>query len=360
VATAWIHPNWHVVLVHYPLALLSLGLGIEVLGCVARRPGTLRAAGRWMVLLGGLSCWPAAMSGVYAYYDVVRQAAAEDVGGAAPVNEPWYRLTREASARLSVEQREDMEHHIWRAAGGTVLISVGIVVFLGSSDRWRRRLYVPLLLWMLLSTGVMVWGAWYAGESVYARGTAVGHRAEESPRVQAHVVLAGLTIAAAVGALGMSVRAVTGRARAESVANARESHDVAYADSRAVQVRMTVVGERAGAGRFWLVAGVLGAGTVAAGMWVASAWTVEALGALAAQPRTLAHMVLGSAIVVLMIVLAGLGRWGRGRRGWLATCAAALLLCIAAQVWVGILLLYAGWGGGASLVEFQRPIVQGK
>jgi hypothetical protein len=41
-------------------------------------------------------------------------------------------------------------------------------------------------------------------------------------------------------------------------------------------------------------------------------------------------------------------------------CAAALLLCVAGQVWVGVLLLYDGSSGGASVMEFQRPIVQGK
>ena len=46
-----IHPNWHVVLVHYLIALLTLGLAIELLSFLYRR-STLRTAGRWMLLIG--------------------------------------------------------------------------------------------------------------------------------------------------------------------------------------------------------------------------------------------------------------------------------------------------------------------
>ena len=69
-------------------------------------------------------------------------------------------------------------------------------------------------------------------------------------------------------------------------------------------------------------------------------------------------MALGGVIVVLMGVLAGLGRWGRQRRGWLAVCAAALLLCVAAQVWVGVLLMFDGSDRAAPVWRLREPTVQ--
>ena len=47
----FIHPNFHVILIHYPLGLLTLGVLIETLCAVWRHP-SLRSAGRWMLLLG--------------------------------------------------------------------------------------------------------------------------------------------------------------------------------------------------------------------------------------------------------------------------------------------------------------------
>ena len=174
------------------------------------------------------------------------------------------------------------------------------------------------------------------------------------PAVQLHVLMAGLTMAAAVGAVGMAIRgAVAGRPAAR-----RESHDVAYADSPAVQVRMTVIGERVAVGRYWLVGLAWAVVTAAVGLWVGTGWRAEALAALAGQARDLAHLILGGVIVMLMGVLACLGRWGRRRVGWLTVCAGLVLLCVAAQIWVGVLLLYDG-SGGAGVTGFQAPIVQG-
>jgi hypothetical protein len=366
-----IHPNWHVVLIHYPLALLTLGLLVELWSLVYRR-GTLRAAGRWMILLGALSTLPAATSGIYAYYDTVRHAARGEVE-MEPGGDAWYQLVRDARAQISQRQFDDLKHHIWRMAPGTILLIVAVVIYVGASDRWRRRLYLPCLLLVLFAVGVQVWGAWFAGESIHVRGTAVERDATGAifdpkqpgqtargivPPLQLHVLVAGLTLAAAVGALALSIRAsVTHRREMVAPSPGTDSHDVVYADSPAVQVKMIVIAEPVHAGRFWILAIVLALLTATAGVWVAG-WSWGQIKPLLAQPRDLAHVSLGAAIVVLGLMLAALARWGRGRRWWLALVASLLVAVVAGQVWMGILLMYDGSDGGASLYRFRKPAVQ--
>ena len=67
-----VNPNLHVVLVHFPLALLLAGLAIEVFSFMYRR-SSFRAAGRCMILLGALASVPTALSGAYAFADVARR-----------------------------------------------------------------------------------------------------------------------------------------------------------------------------------------------------------------------------------------------------------------------------------------------
>lgn len=362
-ANELIHPNWHVVLIHYPLALLTAGLAIELFSFLYRH-ASVRVAGRWMLLIGALACLPTATSGLYAYYDTVRYAGQGEVS-MEPGGEAWYQLTRAAGDRLTQAQRDDLNHHVWRTGSGTIILLLGVIPYLGASDRWRRRLYFPCLLLVSFAVGVMVWGAWYAGESVNTRGTAMKWNATAGgvvvPPLQMHVVLAGLTIALAVGALGLSVRKLSLR---ESGAKPRSDfgrpvEELADADVPAVQVKMIVISEPVHPGRFWVIAAVLGLATAAAGVWVAGAsW--EQIQPLLGQPRDLAHICLGVSIVLLALVLGALTRWGDGRRWLIATVATLLLVAVAAQAWVGILLMYDGSDKGSSLVRFRTPTVQVK
>jgi uncharacterized membrane protein len=66
----FIIPNWHVILIHYPLALLTVGTLIEIFSFLWRRSG-FRAAGRGMILIGALCAIPAATSGIYAARQVL-------------------------------------------------------------------------------------------------------------------------------------------------------------------------------------------------------------------------------------------------------------------------------------------------
>src|SRR5205814_1160949 len=68
-AKQFINPNLHVVLVHFPLALLLFGAVIELVAPLLWRRSAFRAAGRWMILLGALTAAPTATAGLYALYD---------------------------------------------------------------------------------------------------------------------------------------------------------------------------------------------------------------------------------------------------------------------------------------------------
>src|SRR4051795_8210464 len=175
-----VNPNLHVVLVHFPLALLVMGLAVEILSFFYRRT-TLRAAGRWMILLGALAAVPTALSGAYAFADVARRS----MPAGERVDVPWYRVLRETRVRSSggassspaaasadshageSDQWKTMARHAWVQGPASGLAVLTVVVALALPDRWRRGLYLPLLFLLLAATGLMVWGAWYGGEMVY-------------------------------------------------------------------------------------------------------------------------------------------------------------------------------------------------
>ena len=86
----FISPNLHAILIHYPLALITVGTFIELFAFLWRR-SSFRASGRWMILLGVIALGPALTSGLYAMGSVNRSsgvgddASWADVRAASPV-----------------------------------------------------------------------------------------------------------------------------------------------------------------------------------------------------------------------------------------------------------------------------------
>lgn len=184
-----ISPNLHVILVHFPLALLVAGLAIEIVSLIDRR-STLRTAGRWMVLLGALLAVPTALSGMYAFADVARRSIPAEQRPVRVWDMPWWQVLQRtqlgqsngaAPAAAHADAWRMLKRHGWVQAPATAFAVVLVVLALSLSARWRRRLYVPLLLGMLGAAGLMVWGAWYGGESVYRHGAAVALGDDQSP-----------------------------------------------------------------------------------------------------------------------------------------------------------------------------------
>jgi uncharacterized membrane protein len=348
-----VHPNWHVILIHYPLALLSLGLVIEVFSVFWRRGG-FRKAGRWMLLLGTLLAIPAVTTGLYAMTKVI--------GGDDDMTWAQHRL----QAPLNGAQWSLLIEHLWWNVGGVACFVFAAVVWLGGSDRFRRRLHWPLLLLAIAGGVCLVFGAWHGGEMVYAHGLAVGGTtatlgadggAVKQLRhivhpLQLHLLLAGLTFALAAAALGLSFRALAELRTASEHEEAEMQNMPTFAqDERIIEALRGDDGDQFAPAayppaRFWLLAALLGILTAAAGLWIMQIWNWDHLQRFwLDNHRELAHAAGGTSIIVLSLLLAAATRWAR-RNGWLLGILSLLLvLAVAAQIWLGVLLAFDSMKG---------------
>jgi uncharacterized membrane protein len=179
-ATEFINPNLHVILVHYPIALLVLGMLIECFSWLGWRRSGFRAAGRWMIFLGVLSAIPTAFAGLYALSDVARMGLDAEYAF-----RPWREVLAvsplvhtDGGAAWEMAKRHAVVNGIT-----TVALTVVVVAWVGASDAWRRRLYWPCLLLLIAGTGFVGIGAWHGGELVYRHGVGVeeGEAMEPSP-----------------------------------------------------------------------------------------------------------------------------------------------------------------------------------
>jgi uncharacterized membrane protein len=395
VAKEFINPNWHVVLIHYPLGVFVLGILMELLSAVYRG-GSLRIAARWMILLGALAGIPAALAGVYALGNVVRMSLP---AGQADADLAWKDVTQ--ASQLNGEQWEFLRRHVLAQSASTALAVVLVVIGLGLTDRWRRRLYVPLFLGLLASLAGMVWGAYFGGEMVYRHGTAVlavepkGAMTQQEgtptsapatsqspaneqveakhdieyyvPPLQLHVTLAGVAVALALAALGLSMRSVAladgapdgGRGDERDDDNFGTQHDMLYqppvprgpaamdvARSLNPDADVAVRAVRLPVSRTWLLATLLAVGTALAGVWTLVGteglrhpdvgMTVKMV---KSTQRLLLHAVSGTAIVVVPLLLALVTRVSRRPKVMLTLLGLILVLAVSAQVWLGVLLM---------------------
>ena len=392
-AKEFINPNWHVILIHYPLGVFVLGLVIELFSFLYRR-SSLRTAGRWMILIGALSGIPTALSGVYALGNVVRMELPDP---AVDPDQPWKQVWQTSEfGKSSPDQREFLGRHVWAQSCATALAVVLVTIGLGASDTWRRRLYFPLLLGLLFSLAAMLWGAYYGGEMVYRHGTAVnvvqtkGTMAEATepkptesaadeqveakrrveyyvPPLQLHVLLAGLAAALAFGALGVSMRAVAvaeDRARGErDVLDDVAERDMLYTPpvprgaaamdvARSLNPDAGVEGRtRLPVSRLWLLTSLVALGASASGIWFlagpdeARTWDPQRLWSMVAPTkenpvtRRFVHVVTGGAIIVVPLLLALITRVVRRPKVTLTLFGLLIVAALALQVWLGVLLM---------------------
>lgn len=417
-----VNPNLHVVLVHYPIGLLTIGVLIECLSFLwpdeHRGP---RHAGRWMVLLGALSMVPTAFAGMYALADV-------------------------HGTELPRDGHQLLVRHGWSQAAATALTVFATLVWLSGSDRWRRGVRVPVLLMLLGGVGMMTFGAYLSGEAVYAHGAGVspmGHEPEREsagaattnptaatqpaertvargerglayvlPPLQGHLVGAGCVVAASLAGMGLGLRRVAAGREAEqnmleAKADVARRHEGPSGTGNAVDMGRSGPGMQSlllskslnpgvqvaarapvvPAARFFVLALVLAVLTAAAGYWYlareAGLWAdVSAeLGSRASLPdrvhaftrsllgtpferdretkqfehaRRAFHVVGGVATIVLLAVLAAVARWVRRSRWALLLVSTLLLAVVAAQTWLGALLLYEGPEGAVTRFERQE------
>ncbi len=366
-------PNLHVVLVHYPIGVFFLGLLIE-LGSFMWRRSSVRAAGRWMILLGSLSMIPSALSGAYALRDVAM------MGNKGP-SEPWSDVV--SNSQLSAEAWSHLLWHTWLMSAASVIVVVGSVGYLAMSDRLRNKLYWLTLGLLLIGAGATASGAWFAGEAIFKSGVAVMAAPDVDgevpstqaavaeppaalpggamavvekintavPPLQPHVIMAGMAVAVALAAVGVSVRRITG-----------EVPPVQLRDGDALVQSLSPAEPPAVlySAKFWLVAMTLFILTSLGGWYVygseAETFNPKEMWQQVSQSqesppgpklnRGVVHAILATTLIVLPLILAGVGKWAPKNKLLLGSLALVLLLAILAQLWIGLLLSFDGSAGG--------------
>ena len=380
----FIIPNYHVILIHYPLALLTVGTLIEIFSFLWRRSG-FRAAGRWMILIGALSAIPAATSGIYAARDVLSDE----------MMLKWSEIkqTSKFNGPHTAEKWDELRDHVILNSAATGTFALIVVAWIGCSDRWRARLHFPFVILLLVGLGLLTSGAWHGGEMIYRHGISVEtdqpafaehlepgaaptHNWQDKleayvPPMQAHIMLAGWTVALALASLGLAIRAITAtRPRADwDIAHPGDLDLAEALNERTGEIGMPPAQREittselptadtpvkiVPAARFWLVTTLIALLTAVAGVWTMGIWNMkEMLKELQESDhnRAMAHVIVGVTIVVLTLILAILARWAKRNKPMLAIFALLMILALAAQVWLGIQMLFDTTGG--SLTRFN-------
>ena len=397
--TRIIVPNLHVILIHFPLGLLGLGVLIEVFSFLWRRTG-LHQAARWMILLGALGLLPAGTSGIYAMLDVMNQGR--------DGTDAWAQLKSDSG--FTAQDWEQAKDHLLFSGVGTGLALVAVVGWMGASDKGRRWLYPFSLLALLAAMGLITLGAWHGGEMVFRHGFGVegvkGVLQADSladhaswrdkvdgtvSLIQLHLVAAGLVFAAAVGALGCALRRATAADAALGGRPVQQAADVlaaappALVEERSQELPLAAwqpprrpqrpnsplppLPAPMPSARLWLLATVLAIATAAVGLWSAALLLWPGIAdwdslktaihkiATPDERRMGLHIIFGAAIVVLGLLLALVARWAPRGRVVLSFLALPLVLLMAAQTYSGVLILYDGDGG--PLTQFKaKPLAE--
>lgn len=351
----FISPNWHVILIHYPIGLFSTGVLIELLTLVWRNSG-LRTAGRWMILLGALLSVVTALAGVYAFRDVVTT-------GPIQLDRHWYELV-EASG-WSMEQWRFVERHVWLNGSGAVILVATAISWIALSPPLRNKLYWVVLALLVAALGLMTAGAWYGGEMVYQSGIGVeavpsdgeiakgAHQAHQNEDqavnshrhaskglpLQLHVVFVGFTIALAGAAFALTTR--FRRFAGAATGEGQKSTDV-FA---------------------WWCTFFFALAAAVAGAWsVMGTFTPDPFAANwreltdSEHRRLLWHVIFGLAVVVLPLTIALFGRL-RARSARFAVVSILLLGAVMLQLWLGIHILFDSHSGplGAFVQQPTTP-----
>jgi uncharacterized membrane protein len=374
----FINPNYHPLLIHYPIALLFSGAAVEVFSFLGWRRHGFRAAGRWMICLGALLAVPAALSGIYALNDVVSAGVPDAVA-----NGSWHQLAAASPLIKQPAAWSMLVRHTWLQSIATVIVLFAVTSWIACSDRLREKLHLLFLLVLLVGIGFMSTGAWFGGEGVYRHGIGVTDASHPEPVAsglayyvepeQLHVVAAGVTVALAALAIGLAIRAMVIARIPE------EFHGIADALGGIVNqpgidpaqpppATMGELSQRVPSARFALLASFAALLTAAGGWWVLAGGGGTSVLAFhdlwmwirdATQnngfwlTRRLAHVICGVSIIVLPVLIAITTRWLPRSRIFLSLLTFLLLAVIAAQIWLGVLLLNDSNAG--PVTRFNAP-----
>lgn len=379
----FIIPNFHVILIHFPIALLGIGVFIELFSFLWKE-SSLRQAGQWMILLGTLAAIPAVTSGLYAFRDIMGRGDELDS----------FIEYKTASGFHDADWRLIHNHIILNALAAGIAL-VAIFFWLAGSDGWRRVMRIPLLLLLVIALGFMVEGAWQGGEMVFRQGFGVQGKHDVlpspanapqdlqdkveyfMPEGEVHLILAGLVFAVATAALALSIRrslttetVVVQRvpptyisAEAQREGNVKPISLLQALNDPGDEIPVT---KTTPAGRFWLLAALIAIFAIFTGLWFGDyllpwPWVINRehiVRAIRRIPDPKAareglHIVFGASILVLVLILALLTRFAPRSRIFLFAFSLLLVLVMAAQAWLGVVLTFDG--GSGPLARFKNP-----
>lgn len=370
-----VQPNVHIALVHFPLALLAVGVLIEFFSFLGWRRSSFRIAGRWMILLGALMSVLATTSGLYA---LAQQAGKPGLQGL---------LNNPATADLGDRLRD---HLILMASATTAAMFLSIL-WIALSNLWRDRLQIPIALLLMGTLGVMMFGAHLGGEIVYHDQFATGptppatqptslpanqdawynQLAAACPPRQAHMVIAGLGLAMAALCCGLSIRQFTQPNLLTSVLAPEPTMgdviglrtdpllEAQLLMERSLTVPRTTINHTPPvfAGRFWLLALLILLITAASGASILAhhlqsvdfqrLWDniTKPIGDSVPVTRRYAHVIAGVVILLNSFILMLAARLAPRSRVMFIVFVFPLLLAMIAQVWLGVLLTFDGAAG---------------
>lgn len=365
-----IRPNWHMAAIHFPIGLLVVGAMVEFFSFLGWRKSGFRIFGRWAFLLGAILSVPAAFGGLYALNDVVPQGL-------------------HALAETNPTAAETVRDHLWMSAFSTIG-AMGIVVsWIALSDAWRDRLHLLYKLALAFVTSLLVLGAHHGGEIVYAHQ--IGPHAQgpvELPStlpnqpiseladqalslVQLHVYVAGLAGAMACVCLGWSIRNVSQPNDPGEYEQRISAQRIAAAFSPAVppltELALPIESTNSESPNhtppvrtagWWLFTAILFLAAAGSGLWYLAhstdSWDLETLRQTIREPiqetdpdltRRYAHTIVGLVLIGQTLLLALTGVVARRNGLLLILLAIPLVVALAAQVWLGVLLLFDGPSG---------------
>jgi len=361
----FIRPNYHALLVDLPVGLLVMGTVIELLSFMYRRH-PVRDAGRWMILIGALWTVPAATSGIYAMWDVATHRDGS--------LDTWS-ATLQAKL-LDPDQWTLLSAHLLWTSLGMGMCLASALWWLGSSDRWRRRLYFPLLFVLVMGLLIGDRGMHHAGNAVFVHHMAIEpttnpadtiHPALGSSTIeqyvntmQVHVIFGGFVFSGALLAIGLSIRRMVrgnellaeqlpeappdAPAVGEAVADRNQLMVAAIRSSPEMSIPPL---PKIPAARFALVAVGLAVLTILVGLYVAGItdWTtfqadfLRAHSAMGDQNRDIVHAILAAGTLVFLLILAAVARFAPRSGIAIGIFSFLLFLVIAAQFWMGTLIL---------------------
>ena len=378
----FIIPNFHVILIHFPLAMLGAGVAIELFSFFWRR-SSFRQAGHWMILLGTLAAIPAVTSGLYAFRDVMGHGDEMD-----------SLVEYQNASGFNAADWHFMRNHIILNSIATGLALIAVVTWLAGSDRWRKLMRIPILLMLVIALGFMAEGAWQGGEMVFRQGFGIQGKQSVlpdspttpqnlqdkveyyAPEGELHLLMAGIVFAIAAGALGLSIRrALT----TETVVVQRVPPTYISAEAgregtvKPISLLQALndpgdeipVTRTTPAARFWMLTALVAVGAIFTGLWFGDyllpwPWIINrdhlqrAIKLIpdAKRAREGLHIVFGASILVLALILALLTRFVPRSRVILGAFSLLLVGVMAAQAWLGVLLIFDG--GRGPLARFKN------